>query len=59
MNFQIIKLKNLKISMLKQLVELPPMARALAPDMVRRAEFSVVILDEIIGELEALNDSEK
>lgn len=45
--------------MLKQLVELPPVARVLAPDMVRRAENSIAELGEIVSELEVCCDNEK
>lgn len=54
MKEQLLKLKKIQKSMLQQLVELPPMARFAAAESVRRAEFNVAQLNEVISELEVL-----
>lgn len=59
MKEKIKKLRVLQVNMLKQLVEIPVVARAMAPEMVRRAEFNIAQLDELITEMEAIHDNQK
>jgi hypothetical protein len=59
MNEHLKKLKEIRDSMLRQLVELPPMARIVAAESVRLAEFNVAKLGEVIDSMEGVSRGDK
>lgn len=52
MDEQIRKLKEIHLSMLRQLVDLPVVARMAAAESVRRAEYNIAALGEAIERIE-------